>query len=54
MRWPWDLKEEEKKALDENKQEINKVKTRLDKVESIDIIAEELAIMQRNGDQYGN
>jgi len=50
MRWPWQLKEEDKKALDDNKKEIRKVKGRLDKIESIDIIAEELEVMRRNGD----
>jgi len=50
MKWPWNHSEEQQKDIQENKKEITKVKTRLDKIESIDIIAEELAVLQRNGD----
>lgn len=50
MKWPWNYTQEEKQAIEENQREIENVKTRLDNIESIDIIAEELAVLQRNGD----
>ena len=50
MKWPWHYTQEEKKAIEENQREIEDVKTRLNTIESIDIIAEELAVLRRNGD----
>lgn len=49
MKWPWKPQKEVIKATEANKKEIDKVKNRLDDIEAIDIIAEELAVLQRNG-----
>jgi len=50
MRWPWIITKEAAKLSEENKKEIDEVKERLDTIESIDVIAEELAVLLRNGD----
>lgn len=50
MKWPWTTAKEAARMSEENKEEIKQVKGRLDDVESIDIIAEELAVLRRNGE----
>lgn len=50
MRWPWNAPKEVVRATEKNKEEIEQVKERLDVIESIDVIAEELAVLQRNGE----
>lgn len=50
MKWPWTTAKEAAQMSEENKHEIEEVKDRLDTIESIDVIAEELAVLQRNGE----
>lgn len=52
MRWPWRLTAEQVAEADRHTQEIEDVQDRLDVVEErVDVIADELAVLQQNGDE---
>lgn len=47
MKWPWIVTKEVVEESKQHKREIEKVKRRLDRIERVDVIAEQLAVFQR-------